>query len=116
MTCSSWRYWFNSALSSADKPSVFWLRVSSDTRVTVTALEAEKPACSTGVRIAGNELDELVICRCHDTRSSGSLGIISASLRTMSSGLMPSASALKLVMMRCRNTGAATARMSSHDT
>ena len=36
--------------------------------------------------------------------------------RTISSGLMPSASALKFVMMRCRSTGAATARTSSHET
>ena len=31
----------------------------------------------------------------------------------MSSGLIPSASALKFVMMRCRSTGKATARISS---
>ena len=54
-------------------------------------------------------------CPCQRS-SFGSRGIMSASRRTMSSGLMPSASALKLVMMRCRSTGTATARMSSHET
>ena len=39
------------------------------------------------------------------TFSFGSRGTMSISLRTMSSGLIPSASALKLVMMRCRSTG-----------
>ena len=48
--------------------------------------------------------------------SLGSRGISSARRRTMSSGLMPSASALKLVMMRWRRTGGATARMSSQET
>ena len=42
-----------------------------------------------------------------------STGVPSISRLTMSSGLTPSASALKFVMIRCRSTGAATARMSS---
>src|SRR5262245_39456698 len=41
--------------------------------------------------------------------SLGSRGIRSASRLTMSSGLIPSASALKFVMIRCRSTGGATA-------
>ena len=48
--------------------------------------------------------------------SFGSRGMISARRRMMLSGLMPSASALKLVMMRCRSTGMATLRMSSQET
>ena len=48
--------------------------------------------------------------------SDGSRGITSVSRRTMSSGFTPSASALKLVMMRWRSTGGATARTSSHET
>ena len=48
--------------------------------------------------------------------SLGSRGMISAKRRTMSSGLIPSASALKLVMMRCRSTAGATARTSSQET
>src|SRR4029453_5378656 len=43
-------------------------------------------------------------------------GMSSPGRLTMSSGLTPSAYALKLVMMGCRNTGAATALTSSHDT
>jgi hypothetical protein len=45
--------------------------------------------------------------------SSFATGIVSAKCATMSSGLIPSASALKFVTMRCRKIGAASARMSS---
>ena len=44
---------------------------------------------------------------------SSATGIVLARWATMSSGFMPSASALKLVTIRCRSTGGATARMSS---